>query len=74
VKAAAWLRHMIRQVTIEDFPASWQDVPPPDRSHDSRTYTARFMLRLDATSSLKLQELVDRFDVPKATIIRHLLT
>jgi hypothetical protein len=36
-------------------------------------YIKRFMLRLDTTSSLKLQELVHRFDVPKAAIIRHLL-
>jgi hypothetical protein len=32
------------------------------------------MLRLNNTSSLKLQELVDRFGVPKANIIRHLIT
>jgi hypothetical protein len=31
------------------------------------------MLRLDVTTSRKLQELVDRFDVPKAAIIRHLI-
>jgi hypothetical protein len=73
VNIAPWLRHMVRQVTITDFPASWQAATPRERSHDSRTYTARFMLRLNNTSSLKLQELVDRFDVPKAEIIRHLL-
>jgi hypothetical protein len=32
------------------------------------------MLRLDTTSTLKLQELVGQFDVPKATILHHLLT
>jgi hypothetical protein len=74
VKTAPWLRDMVRQVTIEDFPASWQEATPPERSHDSRIYTMRFMLRLDTTSSLKLQELINRFDVPKAAIIRHLLT
>jgi hypothetical protein len=74
VQAAPWLRHMVRRVTIEDLPALWQEATPTERSHDSRTYTERFMLRLDATSSLKLQELVDRFDVPKAAIIRHLLS
>jgi predicted DNA-binding antitoxin AbrB/MazE fold protein len=61
---------MIRQVTIQDFPASWQEATPHERSHDSRTYTERFMLRLDTTSSLKLQELVHRFDVPKAARAR----
>jgi len=73
VNTAPWLRHMVRQITITDFPASWQEATPRERSHDSRTYTERFMLRLNNTSSLKLQELVDRFDVPKAEIIRHLL-
>jgi hypothetical protein len=53
---------------------SWQAATPGERSHDSRTYTERFMLRLNNTSALKLQELVDRFDVPKAEIIRHLIT
>src|SRR4029453_6410762 len=73
VKASPWLRHMVRQVTIEDFPASWQEATPTERSHDSPIYTERFMLRLDTTSSCKLQALVDRFDVPKAQIIRHLI-
>jgi hypothetical protein len=73
VKTDPWLRHMVRQIAIEDFPASWLEATPRECSHDSRIYTERFMLRLDHTSSLKLQELVDRFDVPKAAIIRHLL-
>jgi hypothetical protein len=74
VKFAPWLRHMVRTITLAEFPANWQEATPTERSHDSRTYTERFMLRLDTTSSLKLQELVDRFDVPKAAIIRHLLS
>ena len=61
------------QVTIEDFPTSWQEATPRERSHDSRIYTARFMLRLNQTSSLKLQDLVDHFHVPKAQIIRQLI-
>jgi hypothetical protein len=73
LKTAPWLRHRVRQTAIEDFPASWQEATPTQRSHDSHTYTARFMLRLNRTSFLKLQELVNRFDVPKATIIRHLI-
>jgi hypothetical protein len=56
------------------WPNSWQAATPSERSHDSPTYTQRFMLRLNHTSSLKLQELVDRFAVPKAKIIRHLIT
>jgi hypothetical protein len=74
MKTAPWLRAMVRQVTIADFPDSWQEATPSERSHDSLTYTERFMLRLNHMSSLKLQELVDRFDVPKANIIRHLIT
>src|SRR5215475_10749541 len=44
---APWLRHMVRQMTITDFPAIWQEARSEERSHDSRTYTERFMLRLD---------------------------
>jgi hypothetical protein len=73
LKAAPWLRAIVHQITIADFPASWQEATPRERSHDSRTHTERFMLRLNNTSALKLQELVDRFDVPKAEIIRHLI-
>jgi hypothetical protein len=73
VKTAVWLRHMVGQIATTDFPASWQEATPPERSHDSRIYTARFMLRLDTTASRKLQALVDRLNVPKAKIIRHLL-
>jgi predicted DNA-binding protein len=73
VKTAYWLRHMVRQITITDFPASWQEATPPERSHDSRTYTERFMLRLDDPSQTKLQQLITQFGVSKAEIIRHLI-
>jgi predicted DNA-binding protein len=73
VKAAPWLRHMVRQVTITDFPASWQEATPRERSHDSRTYTERFMLRLDEPSQTKLQELIKPLGVSKADIIRQLI-
>jgi hypothetical protein len=73
VQTAQWLRHMVRQATIEDFPASWQEATPRERSHDSRTYTERFMLRLDEPSQTKLQQLVTQFDASKAAIIRHLI-
>ena len=61
VKIAPWLRHMVRQITIADFPASWQEARSPERSHDSRTYGTRFMLRLDEPSQTKLQQLVKQF-------------
>ena len=28
VKIASWLRHMVRQITLADFPASWQEATP----------------------------------------------
>lgn len=74
--AAAWLRHLLRQITVADFPASWQAAAGTSagrRSHDSRVYGARFMLRLDAASETTLQRLAERFDVPRAEIIRQLL-
>jgi hypothetical protein len=70
---APWLRHMVRQITIVDFPASWQEAPLEERSHDSHTYGTRFMLRLDEPSQTKLQQLVTQFGVPKAEIIRQLI-
>jgi hypothetical protein len=72
VKIAPWLRSMARQITLTDFPASWQE-RSGERSHDSRTDTERFMLRLDGSSQTKLQELVERFGASKAEIIRQLI-
>jgi hypothetical protein len=73
VKLVPWLRHLVRQVTITDFPASWQEATPMERSHDSRTYGTRFMLRLDKPSQIKLQQLVKEFGASKAAIIRQLI-
>jgi predicted transcriptional regulator len=70
---AAWLRDMIRRVTMADFPKSWQEARVEARSHDSRRYGTRFMLRLDSISSLTLQRLVERFHVSRAAIIRQLI-
>jgi predicted transcriptional regulator len=73
VKMAPWLRHMVRQITIADFPRSWQEERSPGRSHDSRSYGTRFMLRLDEPSQTKLQQLVKQFGASKAKIIRQLI-
>jgi len=73
VKIAPWLRHLVRQITMTDFPASWQEARSEERSHDSHTYDTRFMLRLDESSQTKLQQLVKQFGVPKAEIIRQLI-
>jgi hypothetical protein len=70
---APWLRHMVRQVTMADVPASWQEARSEKRSHDSRTYTERFMLRPDEPSQTKLQQLVKQFGASKAEIIRQLI-
>jgi hypothetical protein len=73
VKTAHWLRSMVRQIGVADFPASWQEATPHERSHDSHTYTTRFMLRLDEPSQAKLQQLITQFGTSKADIIRHLI-
>ena len=73
VRVAPWLRHMVRQITMTDFPGSWQEAPSEQRSHDSHTYGRRFMLRLDDPSQTKLQQLIKRFGASKAEIIRQLL-
>jgi hypothetical protein len=73
VKIAPWLRHMVRQITLADFPASRQEATSEERSHDSRTYGERNMLRLDASSQTKLQQLVKQCGVSKAEIIRQLI-
>jgi hypothetical protein len=73
VKGAQWLRHMVRQITITDFPATRQAATPRERFHDSRTHTERFMLRLDEPSQTKLQQLIKEFGTSKAATIRHLI-
>jgi hypothetical protein len=70
---APWLRQMVRQMTIADFPASWHEARSEERSHDSATYGTRFMLRLDEPSQTTLQQLVKQFDTSKAEIIRQLI-
>jgi hypothetical protein len=70
---APWLRVMVRQITITDFPTSWQAERSEERSHDSRIYDTRFMLRLDKTAQATLQQLISHFGVSKATIIRQLI-
>jgi hypothetical protein len=73
MKIAPWLRHMVRQITITDFPRSWQEERSEKRSHDSHTYSTRFILRLDELSEAKLQQLVKRFGTSKAEIVRQLI-
>ena len=74
VKIAPWVRSMVHHVAIADFPASWQEARPAERSHESLVYSTRFMLRLNKTLQTKLQDLTERFAVSKADIIRQLIT
>ena len=43
------------------------------RSHDSRIYRKRFMMRLDDASTRQLDELAQHFDRSAADIIRQLI-
>jgi predicted transcriptional regulator len=79
VDVAPWLRHLMRQVTKADFPKNWQArrterlTPTAPRSHDSRQYWRRFMLRLDDQASARLEELASHFGEPHAEVIRQLI-
>jgi hypothetical protein len=76
---APWLRHMLREITAVDFPTSWctGDAPrrgiPEGRSHDSRVYGRRFMLRLDEPTREMLEHLSRHFKKSSAEIIRQLV-
>ena len=72
----------MRQVSLADFPASWHAAAheltttgaqkrSSGRSHDSSAHDERYMLRLDEPSRIKLEKLVERFDVSKAEVIRQ---
>jgi hypothetical protein len=67
------VRDIVRQISIRDFPASWREEQPAVRSHDSREYDLRLMLRLNYITSRKFQDRVDHFQVSKAAIIRQLI-
>jgi hypothetical protein len=84
VSISMWLRHIVQHVTPPDFPASWQPGAPPKArwedltrvthpSHDSRTYTWRFILRVDEDTGRKLDRFMQTFERPAAEIIRHLI-
>jgi predicted transcriptional regulator len=75
---SAWLRHAVQRVTVADFPASWQAASTeqkhaPKRSHDSRQYGTRFMLRLDDASLGKLDAFTEFFHTSRAEVIRQLI-
>jgi predicted DNA-binding protein len=75
---APWLRHLLRQITVEDFLASWRAGDAPrrptkgGRSHDSRDYDQRLMVRLDAETRQRLERFSSRFHQSMAEVIRQL--
>jgi predicted DNA-binding protein len=73
VHTAPWLRHMIRHIRMADFPASWREGQAEERSHESRRYGKRFMLRLDDPTWATLDALATHFERSAAEIIRQLL-
>jgi predicted transcriptional regulator len=70
---AAWERHAMRQVTLEDFAPSWRAGETVSRSHESRAYGKRFMLRLDDATRTKLTTLTQTFHRSGAEVIRQLI-
>jgi hypothetical protein len=84
LEVAPWLRHMLREITAEDFPQSWQAAAQGTtrpqasprvsrRSHDSRTYGKRFMLRLDESTWDTLDMLSQHFKQSHTEVIRQLI-
>lgn len=79
VDVASWLRSMMRQIRPSDFPKGWRmrtrepRKPASQRSHDSRQYWKRFMLRLDDHASERFEALATCFDAPHAEVIRQLI-
>jgi predicted DNA-binding protein len=73
VHIAPWLRHMVRHISMADFPASWPEGQAEERSHESRRYGKRFMLRLDDPTWETLEALSTHFDRSAAEIIRQLI-
>jgi hypothetical protein len=64
---------MVRQISMADFPASWEEARSAEHSHESRLYTESFMLGLDESSHAKLQHLVAQLHASRAAMIRHLI-
>jgi hypothetical protein len=48
---ACWLRHVLQQINLDDFPPSWRIEETTVRSHESSYYFRKYQLRLDEASS-----------------------
>jgi predicted HicB family RNase H-like nuclease len=73
VHLAPWLRHIVQHIGMADFPARWYEGQAEGRSHESRRYGRRFMLRLDEPTRATLDALAPHFETSGAEIIRQLL-
>jgi hypothetical protein len=73
VSVAAWVRHAMRQVTLEDFPASWHVRETTSRSHGSGYFHRTFGLRLDEGTPRKLETLTGALGRSAAEVIRQLI-
>jgi predicted transcriptional regulator len=71
--ASAWVCHHLHQATLADLPAQWQTGEAALRSHDSRYYGKRYMMRLDDATWDKLEALSKRFGKSIAEVIRELV-
>jgi hypothetical protein len=67
IYVASELCHHVQETAIAAIPRTAM------RSHDSREYDPCFMRRLDLPSQIKLHELVERFGVSRAEVIRQLI-
>jgi predicted transcriptional regulator len=70
---ASRLRHAMRQVNPEHFPASWRAGDIAIRSHESGYFHRKFGLRLDEVTSRTLAALTQTFDRSAADVIRQLI-
>jgi hypothetical protein len=84
VDVAPWPRHRLRDISREYFPRSSQSsadhVPTISsvgraarRSHDSRAYERRFMLRFKRAPRKRLQALAKWFNTSQAEVMRQLM-
>jgi predicted transcriptional regulator len=75
----SFLRLEPELLTRADFPASWPRARreltkrESTRSHDSRHYHTRYMMRLDDASTRKLDELAQHFNRSAADVLRQLI-
>ena len=73
IRVAVWLRQAMRQVTLEDFPASWRAGDMASRSHASGYDDRTCGLRLDEVTSRTLETLTQTFDRSATEMIHQVM-